>query len=630
MKYLFKEDNIDKKLKDIVNIYIKLIQKNNNKSQKILLLVPNSMTRLKYNKLINLEYSEELKITTYISFIKKELTKFWPLINEKCIEIKNKKLSSIFISNSLAQYIINDKVNKKRNLEGYFQDITSTNRNIANSISNNINKASQALLDFSTIGEKIYLSKKNRDSIDRFSYSQMNEIIDYYVDTLLSNSMIDDSIAIYLYNNYLLKDELYLNHLKNNIEYLIVDSLESSTVAEVDFIDLVSDFAKESYIYFNKTRDYYLFNNIDMDYIVEKIVSKLEDNTTQKNIGIEDIYLLPTKVNLNETSQLYNEMIEEACNKVIDLIKNGASPKDIAIISPINNNLLDIQIKNILDNHNISSFNTKKDKKIIDYPYANALVVATCIFYDYTEFIKEEEYISFIEIIFNVNRIKALKIFRAKEENEDYRNLMEYIISKRKQDIKIEEFLIRFYIDKMLNLKYGKDNVKICKQIIQDSDTFTKNIALLGLDTNKDKEKIYIEALKTTINDYYSVVDIDELTSSDNVLITTPYSYISYGMTRPIQIWVDIGSNAWNMKIEKDISNLIVLRKTFEEKKVFTDTMEESYKKYYLYNMIYNLVNNAKEVYAFKSEYTVNGYIQESILYSLLLKLLNRGGDSNE
>jgi hypothetical protein len=68
----------------------------------------------------------------------------------------------------------------------------------------------------------------------------------------------------------------------------------------------------------------------------------------------------------------------------------------------------------------------------------------------------------------------------------------------------------------------------------------------------------------------------------------------------------------------------------FEDKKIFTDTMEESYKKYYLYNMIYNLMSSVKEVYAFKSEYTVNGYIQESILYSLLLKLLNRGGDSNE
>ena len=69
---------------------------------------------------------------------------------------------------------------------------------------------------------------------------------------------------------------------------------------------------------------------------------------------------------------------------------------------------------------------------------------------------------------------------------------MEYITSKRKEDIKIDEFLIRFYIDKMLNLKYGKDNVKICKQIIQDSDTFTKNIALLGLDTNKEKEFIVL------------------------------------------------------------------------------------------------------------------------------------------
>ncbi|MFN2055074.1 hypothetical protein ACK2FX_00040 [Clostridioides difficile] len=55
--------------------------------------------------------------------------------------------------------------------------------------------------------------------------------------------------------------------------------------------------------------------------------------------------------------------------------------------------------------------------------------------------------------------------------------------------------------------------------------------------------------------------------SKDKIVITTPYSYISSNIDRSIQIWVDIGSNAWNMKIEKDISNLIVLRKSFEEKR---------------------------------------------------------------
>lgn len=631
MRYLIKEENIQTKTNSIVDIYKKFIKENNSKSQNILLLVPNNMTKLKYDKNIDLEYSEELKITTYLNFIKKELTKFWPIINENCKKIKNKKIAPTFIQNSLAQHIINEKVNKKRNLEGYFQDITSTNRNIANSINNNINKASQALLDFTTIGEKIYLSKKNRESIMRFSYSQMNEIIDYYIDILLQNSMVDDSVAIYLYNNFLLNDEVYINHLKNNIQYLIVDSLENSTTAEVDFIHVVSGFAKESCIYFNKTRDYSVFNNIDMEYIEENIVNKLQSHNRQaKNIGIEDMYLLPTKIDLNEVSQLYNEMIDEASNKVIDLIKKGIKPKDISIISPVNNTLLDTQIKNTLEKHNIDSFNTKKDKKIVDYPYANALVVAACIFYDYTEYIKDEEYISFIEILLNVNRIQALSIFRKKESYEKYMNLIEYIYAKRNEDIKIEEFLIRFYIDKMLNLKEGKENVKICKQIIQDSDVFTKNISTLGLDKNKDKEKIYIDALKTTINDFYSISDIEELSTSDSVIITTPYSYISYNLNRPIQVWVDIGSNAWNMKIEKDISNLIVLRKSFEEKKIFTDTMEENYKKYYLYNMIYNLLVNAKEVYAFKSEYTVNGYMQESILYSLLLKLLDKAGDTNE
>lgn len=72
--------------------------------------------------------------------------------------------------------------------------------------------------------------------------------------------------------------------------------------------------------------------------------------------------------------------------------------------------------------------------------------------------------------------------------------------------------------------------------------------------------------------------------SKDKIVITTPYSYISSNIDRSIQIWVDIGSNAWNMKIEKDISNLIVLRKSFEEKKIYTNEMEEYYK-----NTIYTI-----------------------------------------
>ena len=495
MKYLFRENNNEVKVNKVLDLYRKLLNETNNRSKCIMLIVPNATSKLNYERELNIDISEELNITTYISFIKREIIKFWPLITEKCNQIINKSISPIFIPSSLSEYIIINKVNEQRNANGYFQDITGTNRSIANSISNNINKAALALIDFKTIGEKIYLSKKNRDSIMRFSYSQMDEIIDYYINKLLENSMIDNSIAIYLYENYLINDDRYINHLSQEIKYLIIDSLESCSNAEVNFINSLSNYTLGTYIYFNKTKDYSVFNNIDMEYIYENIINKIENNINSvnsikeiDNIELSDIYLLPTKVKLNESSQLYSEMIDEVIIKVIELVNNGIRLKDIAIISPINNTILDYQIKNVLNRNEIKVFNTKKNNKIIDYPYSNALVFATCIFYGYEDYIKEDEYISFIEILLNVNRIQAYKIYRNKEVDENYKNLEKYIISKRSENLKISEFLIKFYIDKMLNLKEGIENVDVCKNIIYESEAFIENIKLLGINNNKEEE----------------------------------------------------------------------------------------------------------------------------------------------
>ena len=628
MIHLFKENSNKIKEKNIIDLYKKLLCEVNNRSESIIFIVPNSTTKLKYERNLDIEISESLNITTYIGFIKREIIKFWPLITEKCNQIKNKSILPTFIPSSLSEYIIINKVKEERNANGYFQDITATNRSISNSINNNMNKAALALIDFQSIGEKIYLSKKNRDNLMRFSYSQMDEIVAYYISRLLENSMLDNSLAIYLYNNYLLNDDVYINYLSKKFKYLIIDSLENSSNAEVDFINLLSNYTMDTYIYFNEKRDYSVFNNIDIEYIYENIIDKIKDNNedvSRNNTELSDIYLLNSKVILNDSSQLYNEMIGEVCNKVIELVAKGVKLNEIAIISPVNNTILDYQIKSILNDNKISVFNTKKHNKIVDYPYSNALVVAACIFYDCEGYIKEDEYISFIEILFDVNRIKAYKIYRNKEENIEYKALKEYILSKKSENLKTSEFLIKFYIDKMLNLKGGIHNVDTCKNIIYESEAFIENIKVLGLNKENNEGQIFIEVLKSTINDYYRVSDIIDLKNSDNIIIATPYSYLSYCIDRPIQIWVDIGSNAWNMKIEKDISNFIVLRKSFKENQIYTNNMEEYYKKYYLYNMIYNLLLDAKEVYAYKSEYSVNGYIQESILYSILLKLVSKG-----
>ena len=621
----------DRKINDIKDKYIEFANKDSYKTNNVLLLVPNNKIKFKYNKLINLNISEEINISTYNSFLIKEVVKFWPIIQQKYNNIINHKVKPSIINSSLSDYILNKIVKEKRNVEGFFNDITASNRNIASSISFNINKGCQSLIDLNDIGNRIYYSKHNQSKMDRFSYSQMQEIINEYLDLLLKNSTMDNSIAIYLYNEFLLKDEEYVNSLRRRVNYLIVDSLENCTASEVDFIDILLDSVKESYMYINQTKDYAAFNNVDMKYIKDKLFSKCKfiKNSEISEVNISELLKLNKDIELNQNMQLYSQMLIEASNKVVELINKGYRAKDIAIISPINNTITEYEIKNTLLKNNIGFYSTKQDKRIIDYPYAHALMVASCIFYECEELLNNEDYISFISLLLNTNKIRAKKILSKKLESDKYNEIINYIRSKKLDDVNIYEFLIKFYIDKLLQLPKGKENVKICKKIIQESENFTENISLLGINNNKSKEKIFIEALKSSIKDYYTLLELEDFKDEDLVVLTTPYTYISHNMKSDIQIWLDIGSNMWSMKSEKEISNVHVLKKSFIEGNIYTDDVEEFYKEYYLNNTIYNLLLNTEKVYAYKSEYTVNGYIQEGSLYGVILKLIDKG-DFNE
>lgn len=631
MKYLFQEVDLNKKKEKIINIYETIIKDNNYRSKDILFLVPNAITKLGYVREMNLPFSEELKITTYSHFVQSELIKYWPIVEDNCEKIKVNKISPSFISQSLSEYIIMEYINKTREEENYFQDIVGTNKSICRNILDNLSKSCFNNIDINSIGEKIYNSKKNRNDLNRYSYTQMQEVIDFYVEALLSKGIIDSAISIYLYNNFLLNNEDYRRRLRKEYKYLIVDSLENASVSECILIDELLNQVEDGYIFYDKSKDYSSFKNVDMTYIEENIIKKFfkEDVYDLGTVSINFLYKEKKSIDLEDDYHLYNEMIDGVVEKLLQLMKEGKNLKDIAIISPINNSILDYKICNKLKSNKIAVTNTKLDNKITDQPYANALAVATCIFYNLQHLIKEEEYINFIEILFGINKIRAIKIFNHRHDNEEYKSLIEYIKNKEKDNLRISEFLLQFYIEKMLNLKDGKKNVDFCKDIIKQGDIFSEILKELNMD-EKEKHEVFVKCLKANINDYYMSADIEDMKNSDKVIVTTPYTYINANINRKIQLWLDVGSNAWNIKIEKDIANPLVLRKSFDEKLIYSDEMEDKNKRYYLYNLIYNLLLNSEEVYAFKSEYSVNGFMQESMLYGLLLKLLDKGEITNE
>ena len=614
-----------KEKNEILQNYIQIIKDNNFKSSDILIFTDNSVASLNYIRQIDINISEELKIRTYSQFVREEVTTYWPIILSSCKNIIKKDLVPTFISTNLKTYIFEKKIEEMRNKNSYFEDITGTNRAIASNIMNNLDHAIYNEIDYKNIGEKVYNSKANKDNINNKSYIQMNEIIEEYMDEMISNSIIDNTISVYLYNNYLLKDKIYKDQLAKRYNYLFVDDLQNISASQVSLIEFFEEKEKQIYLYLDNSKYFSSFIKNDLKYIHNKLLIQEENYS---NIGIFDLINMPAKIELDQSSQLYGEMIDNIALKIEKLVEQGVSKKDIVIINPINTPVLDYEISNKLSSKNIDILTIKNNSKLIDYQYGNVLYVAVTIYCKKQKYIKEEEYINFIQILFDLNRLEAYRVYKNRDNDENYKSVIKYIDTKRDEKLNIGEFLTKFYIDKVLNLKEGLNNVFICKNIISESESFVDVLEKLNLKDNKEADEIFIISLKKFIKDYFIARDIEDIKNKDAVLITTPYSYIANNIDRKIQIWVDIGSNTWNMKIEKDLANPLVLKKSFKDGEIYTSEIEETYKKYYMYNTVYNLLKNAENIYAYKSEYSINGYIQEGGLYSTILRLIDRGGEN--
>lgn len=614
-----------KEKNEILQNYIQIIKDNNFKSNDILIFTDNSVASLNYIRQIDINISEELKIRTYSQFVREEVTTYWPIILSSCKNIIKKDLVPTFISTNLKTYIFEKKIEEMRNKNSYFEDVTGTNRAIASNIMNNLDHAIYNEIDYKNIGEKVYNSKANKDNINNKSYIQMNEIIEEYMDEMISNSIIDNTISVYLYNNYLLKDKIYKDQLAKRYNYLFVDDLQNISTSQVSLIEFFEEKEKQIYLYLDNSKYFSSFIKNDLKYIHNKLLIQEENYS---NIGIFDLINMPAKIELDQSSQLYGEMIDNIALKIEKLVEQGVSKKDIVIINPINTPVLDYEISNKLSSKDIDILTIKNNSKLIDYQYGNVLYVAVTIYCKKQQYIKEEEYINFIQILFDLNRLEAYRVYKNRDNDENYKSVIKYIDTKRDEKLNIGEFLTKFYIDKVLNLKEGLNNVFICKNIISESESFVDVLEKLNLKDNKEVDEIFIISLKKFIKDYFIARDIEDIKNKDAVLITTPYSYIANNIDRKIQIWVDIGSNTWNMKIEKDLANPLVLKKSFKDGEIYTSEIEETYKKYYMYNTVYNLLKNAENIYAYKSEYSINGYIQEGGLYSTILRLIDRGGEN--
>ena len=668
-------------LKKVSEKYNELIKRKSGKCSKILFLVSDGKLIEKIKNNINTNiYIEEPQILTYISFIMKELEKYWTLISK---ELKSVKGIPNNIPYSLPEYIITEMVENFRYKYGYFEDITGTSENISKSIYSNLRSAAYINTDIYSTGEKIYYTKKNKDNLERFSYTQNDEIIKEYTDKLIEKSAIDLPMAIYLYTEKLLTKQEYKKSLSKRYDYLIIDAIEKTSNSELELVKAFESIGKEVFIYGDISADFSAIYNFDLDNIVEyysnkedsqqnKVENKNLMNHQRYGAKYKDLIQFSNRIKECYQSQLYTEMIDDILYKIEEISKDPKKIEKTAIILPPGSGILLHRITDRLQNMGIEYFSTITDFKISQHRYANLLIIISALYAGNSEIeFSTEEYIQMISLILGINKIKANKVFRENEtllkttilgnteleeiyeekmeitlddflgnnidstpknidlNEKDINNsvenvynldkIIEKIYIARKKNLKRSEFMRRFYTEVLITLEDGIENIDICKKVILECEKL-EEAAECGVIKDFEIDKI----LKTYSKDYIGFRELKNNEGNNKIMITTPFYYINSLSERGIQLWTDCGNNMWNPKIAKEISNPVVLRKSYEEKNIFTDIDEEKLKKYYMNNQLYSLLDSAEEVYVFKSDYSINGYLSESMMYTSIIGLMDK------
>ncbi|MBC2581055.1 UvrD-helicase domain-containing protein [Clostridium sp. DJ247] len=648
-----------------IDKYKNLINEKKVNSENIIVFVMNASQMLTWKKNLDFDAFGEVRIYTYQGFVKKELIKFWPIIEQKCSNIERNRIRPEFVSEDTCRFMMEILVSYYRNKKGYFSNITSTSKRVANDLITNINNAAMSMVSFSEIGTRIYNSMEIKDVLRKETYEEMDEIISHYIHSLLKQGVVDYAIAIYLYKNYLMEDENYLQHLKK-IKYLIVDDFDEICPCQLALINKIVNIVSKAILFKNPeggfctyygTDNKYLTDNIKFNYDelelqehylcnnkLQDLIKGINNNTLENNFIIESE--LP--INIDLSAQLHSEMINKVIVKIEEIMKNRGKIEDLVIISPADNFILNYELESRLKNLEIDLVNTWKNSRLIDNLYVQCLVVIACLCNNYKQaYLNIDNYRKFFIKVLNVNPVKASILAKTTiqqgsmpayieelitdldiNQKERYNYLKKcidnFIQESKTNKIPLGELFRRAFLDLLITLPDSKDNIAICKNLSEAAERF---IGILSqFNTIDNPEEKFISFVISEASDFYSLNELEQMYLNDKkLIITNPYNFLTCNLKSKIQIWVDINSNMWCPRNVKELTNINVIKNTWNINEVYTDKIEQYNKKYNLMALLKCLIKKcSEELYLYGSEYSVSGYEQSSLIVEIIEDITNK------
>ncbi len=359
--------------------------------------------------------------------------------------------------------------------------------------------------------------------------------------------------------NYIYKNTDYFK----NIEYLIVDNADEMPPVFIDFIEHISNQLKYHYIYYDEhgsSRFGYLSADKSAGKRLAQIFNeKAETKGNNHNCDAEIIY---NNVVNNDRKLLKNftifslpkraQMVDFAIKEIKKLLEEnyennkitGCKPSDIAIITPVQDELLKFTLK--------EAFTTTKciflsgSEKLIQNQIIKSCINILKVIegYNISEFEFRNILSDFLsiplkyckELLENFNEKGDIPNLEIPKNNEKYQKFLSLVTELKSRNIPLSEKVYHLFFD--LTDYVSPDNIEKINFFIKQLRGF-EAVKQQGLKITNIEIIEQIE--KSIISENPSFTEID----LDGIVVATPQKLIDFKINTKYQFWLDISSSEW-------------------------------------------------------------------------------------
>ena len=520
------------------------------KASEILVLVQNSALKNKFIEQtldgLTINVSEKLQVHSFFSLVYNTISDNWAFI-ENGNPFNNPTILPNLAGLEVSQFILKDII-KSVQFKGY-----NSKKSLLHQLFRRYSLIVQNHLNDDDVQLRSNILKES------FADDAKSALKKFLAKTLFLRDF--DYLRQTLVFNYVYQNSDYFK----NIRYLIVDDGDEITPVCFDFIKYLAPQLKDAFIAFDRkgaSRAGYLSANKLAVWEYEKIFNQtaIELKTqTETKEDAENIYkniIENEKIPLNhfvlQSPSKRASMLDIAINKINELAGKNVAPHDIAIVTPIIDEMLKFTLKEKLRKNINPVFLSGSEKLIQNRLVLSVLTILklnTDLKNKLTEFDLRPVLADFLGIPvkyckqilenFEENKNFIQQEFPLEEYSQKYEKFLSLLEKLASSENKLSEQVCDIYEELAEFRAISPKEITKFNFFIKQLQDFEN---IFGVDFDERKTEIITQIENSIISENpYSTLEIAE----NDLVIGTPQKIIDNQIKTQYQFWLDVSSDEW-------------------------------------------------------------------------------------